>query len=177
MTEQPHGANRLGYWIPAIVVGIMISGFSTHYFSDEHTRRILIPALHWLFPSATPRMLHLMHLGIRKLAHIVEFGAFSVTVFRSVRAGRSGWRWNWALTTLVVAVAYASLDEWHQSFVPLRQATPRDVAIDTFGALLAQGMVWWYATRKWPLVGLPQTQAGLEGLQSRETGKPYVFED
>jgi len=38
-------------------------------------------------------------------------------------------------------------------------------------------MVWWYATRKWPLVGLPQTQAGLEGLQSREPGKPYVFED
>ena len=170
MAEQPHGANRLRYWIPAIVVGIMISGFSTHYFNDEHTSRILIPALHWLFPSATPRMLHLMHLGIRKLAHIVEFGAFSVTVFRGVRAGRSGWRWNWALITLVVAVAYASLDEWHQSFVPLRQATPRDVAIDTFGALLAQGMVWWYATRKWPPTGLPQIQARPEGLQSRETG-------
>jgi VanZ family protein len=149
---------------------MMISGFSTHYFSDEHTSRIIIPALHWLFPSARPRMLHLMHLGIRKLAHIVEFGAFSVTVFRGVRAGRSGWRWSWALTTLVVAVAYASLDEWHQSFVPLRQATPRDVAIDTFGALLAQGMVWWYATRKWPFGGLPQIQARPEGLQSRETG-------
>jgi len=65
-----------------------------------------------------------MHVGIRKLAHVVEFAAFSVTVFRGVRAGRSGWRWSWALTTLVVAVAYASLDEWHQSFVPLRQATP-----------------------------------------------------
>src|SRR5947199_8588525 len=101
MTEQPHGANRLGYWIPAIVVGIMISGLSTHYFSDEHTSRILIPALHWLFPSATPRMLHLMHLGIRKLAHTVEFGAFSFTVLLCVRAGRIGWRGNSAVNALV----------------------------------------------------------------------------
>jgi VanZ family protein len=153
-----------------MVVGIMISSFSTHYFSDERTSQIIVPVLHWLFPSATPRMLHLMHVGIRKLAHVVEFGAFSVTVFRGVRAGRSGWRWSWALTTLVVAVGYASLDEWHQSFVQLRQATPRDVAIDTFGALLAQAMVWWYATRKWLLTGQPQIQAGAERLQSRETG-------
>src|SRR5437879_13484993 len=136
MAEQPHGANRLGYWIPAIVVGIMISGFSTHYFSDERTGRIIIPALHWLFPSARPRMLHLMHMGIRKLAHVVEFGAFSVVVFRGVRAGRSGWRWSWALTTLVVAAAYASLDESHQSFVPLPQAPQPAGAIGTVGAVV-----------------------------------------
>jgi len=34
--------------------------------------------------------------------------------------GRSGWRFHWALATLVIAVTYAGLDEWHQSFVPVR---------------------------------------------------------
>ena len=95
-----------------------------------------------------------MHVGIRKMAHVAEFAVFSATVFRGVRAGRTGWQVSWALVTLVIAAGYAGLDEWHQSFVPLRHATPRDVAIDTFGALLAQVLVWWYATRKWPFAAL-----------------------
>ena len=136
---------RIRYWIPAICVAILISLFSTHYFSGEKTARVIIPLLHWLFPAATPRMLRLMHVGIRKMAHVTEFGLFSVTVFHGIRGGRSGWRFRWALATLVIAVTYAGLDEWHQSFVPVRQASARDVAIDALGALLAQVLVWAYA--------------------------------
>ena len=136
---------RIRYWIPAICVAILISLFSTHYFSGEKTARVIIPLLHWLFPAATPRMLRLMHVGIRKMAHVTEFGLFSVTVFHGIRGGRSGWRFRWALATLVIAVTYAGLDEWHQSFVPVRQASTRDVAIDALGALLAQVLVWAYA--------------------------------
>lgn len=90
-------------------------------------------------------MLRVMHVAIRKLAHVTEFGIFSITVFRGIRAGRSGWRFSWALATLAIAVAYAGMDEWHQSFVPLREARARDVAIDALGALLAQVLVWGYA--------------------------------
>ena len=126
----------------------MISLFSTHYFSGEETSRLIVPILHCLFPWASPHTLRLMHIGIRKLAHITEFGLFSITVFHGIRAGRSGWRFKWALATLVIAVAYASLDEWHQSFVPLREPRVRDVAIDAFGALLAQTFVWFYANWK-----------------------------
>ena len=97
------------------------------------------------FSRAQTHMLRLMHIGIRKLAHITEFGVFSITVFHGIRAGRSGWSLKWALATLLIAVAYASLDEWHQSFVPLREPRLRDVAIDTFGALSAQTLVWFYA--------------------------------
>jgi VanZ family protein len=49
----------------------------------------------------------------------------------------------------MIAVAYAGLDEWHQSFVPLRAARVRDVVIDATGALLAQVLVWAYAKCKW----------------------------
>lgn len=146
MSDRPRGFRQLSYWLPAILVAVLISVFSTHYFSAERTGRIITPTLHWLFPWASPHTLHVMHVLIRKIAHVAEFGIFSITIFRGVRAGRSGWRASWAFATLVIAIAYASLDEWHQSFVPLREARARDVAIDVLGALLAQSLVWFYAT-------------------------------
>jgi VanZ family protein len=136
---------RLKYWIPAICVAVVISVFSTHYFSSQQTARVIIPFLHRLFPWAGFRTLGRMHTLIRKLAHAVEFGVFSISVFRGVRAERSGWKLQWALLTLVIAAGYAGLDEWHQTFVPLREARFRDVLIDSFGALLAQVFVWFYA--------------------------------
>jgi len=138
-------SSRLKYWIPALCVAALISAFSTHYFSGEQTARISIPVLHWLFPFANSHTLHLMHVGIRKLAHVTEFGVLSVSVFHGVRAERHGWKIQWAVITLVIAVSYAGLDEWHQSFVPLREARFRDVLIDSIGALLAQVFVWGYA--------------------------------
>jgi VanZ family protein len=138
------------YWVPAILVGIVISGFSTHYFSSEETSRVINPFLRWLFPHAMPRTFHVLHTGIRKFAHLMEFGVFSVSVFHGIRGPRHGWRWSWAVVTLLVAVAYAALDEWHQSFVPLREPRLRDVAIDSFGAVLAQTLVWVYSRLKKP---------------------------
>jgi len=143
-----NAAMRIRYWLPAIFVAALISLFSTRYFSDQQTARVIVPILRRLFPYAAAHSIHLMHIAIRKLAHVTEFGVFSITVFHGVRGERGGWRWDWALTTLVIAVAYAGLDEWHQSFVPLRHASARDVAIDACGALLAQGLVWVYAMRR-----------------------------
>jgi len=137
--------HRLKYWIPAICVAIVISVFSTHYFSSAQTARVLVPILHWLFPAFSAHTLNRIHTAIRKLAHVVEFGALSIAVFRGVRAERSGWKFQWAVLTLLIAAAYAGLDEWHQSFVPLREPRVRDVLIDTTGALLAQILVWIYA--------------------------------
>jgi len=137
--------NRLKYWMPAICVAVLISTFSTHYFSSAETARFLIPLLRRLLPAASPHTLSLIHTGIRKLAHITEFGVLSIAVFHGVRGERFGWRWQWALITLIIAVSYAGLDEWHQSFVPVREARFRDVLIDSLGALLAQVLVWIYA--------------------------------
>jgi VanZ family protein len=86
-----------------------------------------------------------MHTAIRKLAHVTEFAGFSIAVFHGVRGERYGWHWQWALMTLLIAVSYSGLDEWHQSFVPMRDARVRDVLIDSAGALLAQVFVWGYA--------------------------------
>jgi len=138
-------STRLKFWLPAILIAILISVFSTEYFSGENTARVIFPVLRWLFPSASRHTLHLLHFLIRKMAHVTEFAAFSIAVFHGVRGERRGWRVDWALWTLIIAVAYAGLDEWHQSYVPLREPSIRDVLIDGIGALLAQVAVWVYA--------------------------------
>jgi len=138
---------RLKYWVPAILIAILVSFFSTEYFSGENTARVIFPVLRWLFPSASRHSLHLMHFFIRKLAHVTEFAALSIAVFHGVRGPRSGWRIDWALWTLVIAVLYAGLDEFHQSFVPYREPRVRDVMIDGLGAVVAQVAVWIYAQR------------------------------
>jgi VanZ family protein len=61
--------------------------------------------------------------------------------------------WWWALSgrigakralvpALAIAVAYAMTDEWHQTFVHGRTGTPRDVAIDSAGALTATWLIY-----------------------------------
>lgn len=132
---------RLKSWIPAICVAALISTFSTHYFIGEETARVIIPILHHLFPFATPRELRWMYIGIRKLAHVTEFGVFSIAVFHGIRGPRAGWNWKWALVTLMIVVSYAGLDEWLQPFVALRKPRGRDVLIDLAGAILAQVFV------------------------------------
>jgi VanZ family protein len=71
---------------------------------------------------------------LRKLAHIVEYFVLTTLLVRALHRS--------AVTAaipgaMVLALAYAVSDEWHQSFVPGRTATPRDVAIDGIGIALA----------------------------------------
>jgi VanZ family protein len=155
--------SQLKYWLPAICVAFLISLFSTHYFSSEQTARVIYPLLRWLLPSATPRTLHVLHIGIRKLAHVIEFGIFSITVFHGIRRGRAGWQLNWAVLTLLIAVTYAGIDEWHQSIVPLRASRPRDVAIDACGALLAQILVWVFANWRQHYTNLTKQNSAAAG--------------
>jgi VanZ family protein len=47
----------------------------------------------------------------------------------------------------------ASLDEWHQSFIPSRTGTPRDVALDTCAGIAAQVLIFFWLKRKRRVVG------------------------
>ena len=47
------------------------------------------------------------------------------------------------LLTLALVMLYAASDEFHQRFVPSRDASAVDVMIDTGGAVLALFLVWW----------------------------------
>jgi VanZ family protein len=127
-----------------------MSLFSTSAFTSDNTSHFIIPFLRWLMPHASQDTLELLHHYIRKCAHFTEYLLLSLLVLRGFRAGRTtGPNWKWALWSVLVIVAYASFDEFHQSFVPGRTALVSDVMIDSTGGIVAQVVAWvWMARRK-----------------------------
>jgi len=125
-------------WWPAIIWAIAISGFSTGAFTSDNTSRIIVPVLHWLLPHVSPATLYELHHLIRKCAHLTEYFILSLLIVRGIRGGRPGARLTWSLAAIAAVACYASLDEFHQSFVPGRTAAVTDVLIDTTGGIAAQ---------------------------------------
>ncbi len=89
-------------------------------------------------PHAATATLFEIHHVIRKCGHFVEYFILSLLVLRGIRAGRRDARILWALATIAIVACYASLDEFHQMFVPGRTPAVTDVLLDTIGAICAQ---------------------------------------
>jgi len=139
---------RVKNWLPAIAWACVISWLSTDTFSSEHTSTIIIPVLHRLIPQASAETLELIHAIIRKTAHLTEYFIFSILLMRGLRGQERGWKLRWAIWAVVIAAGYASLDEFHQSFVPSRTPSPWDALLDTAGASVAQSVLWlWHLSR------------------------------
>jgi VanZ family protein len=133
---------RVSPWVPAVSWAILISLASTDAFSAGHTSAIIIPALHWLLPFASVETLDRVHFLIRKCAHFSEYFVFSLFLMRGMRGKNDGWKFRWAIWAFFLAAGYSALDEYHQSFVPSRTASPWDSMIDTTGAAAAQFILW-----------------------------------
>ena len=137
--------NRLKRWLPAILWAILISEASTDTFSESHTSSVILPLLHWLFPGAGPETLEFMQFLIRKSAHFTESFVFSLLLFRALKEKDQPWRLRWAIWALAIAAGYSALDEFHQSFVPSRTASPWDSLLDSTGAAVAQAVLGLWA--------------------------------
>jgi VanZ family protein len=115
----------------------VIFGASTGLGAPSNTSHFFRPLLHWLFPSLTEEQFDLIHHGVRKTAHFVEYAILGVMVWRAVRfdpafASYSPRRQFWFV--LLCCMLYASTDEFHQKFVATRQPAVQDVLLDTSGA-------------------------------------------
>jgi VanZ family protein len=145
---------RLKAWLPAIVWAAVISGLSTDTFSAEHTSIVIVPILRWLFPHANAAMIETMHTLVRKSAHFTEYFVFSILLVWGLRGPERGWKLRWAIWAILIAAGYAAFDEFHQSFVPSRTASPWDALLDTVGASAGQIVLWmiwktrWFVTRE-----------------------------
>lgn len=118
-----------------------IASFSTDIFSAEHTRGILWRIVHLLGGSITEELFAILHFFVRKAAHFTVYGILSGFAFYAWRAtlpARQRWTFRWSALALLLTLVAASLDEFHQSFVPSRTSSPRDVALDLIGALCFQ---------------------------------------
>lgn len=73
---------------------------------------------------------------LKKSAHVFSFGFLYFLLFRAFQkttqlSGNTVW-----VVPLLVTVLYAAFDEIHQSFVPGRHGTFRDIGFDTLGCCL-----------------------------------------
>jgi VanZ family protein len=136
-------------WIAAILWLIVIAIESTAYLSAHNTSRILFPILHFIFGMDWVRF-EFWHFYIRKGGHVVGYGILSFLLFRAWRAtlpslDRAGWMLRWSAIAVLGTAIVASLDEWHQSFIPSRTGRWQDVVLDTCAGIAAQILIflWW----------------------------------
>jgi VanZ family protein len=141
---NPHQKNVLKTWIAAILWLIVISVESSSLGAATNTGRILFPVLHFLF-GISPERFEPIHFFIRKGGHVFGYGLLSILLFRAWRETlpvlNSRWIIRWANLAVLGTLLVASLDEWHQSFNPLRTGTPKDVVLDTCAGIVAQILI------------------------------------
>jgi VanZ family protein len=136
-------------WIAAILWLIVIAIESTALLSAHNTSRILYPVLHFLFGMDWDRF-EIWHFYIRKSGHVVGYAILSVLLFRAWRAtlpamSNTKWTPRWATIAILGTALVASLDEWHQSFIPSRTGRWQDVVLDTCAGIGVQALIflWW----------------------------------
>jgi VanZ family protein len=141
--------NVLKAWIAAILWLIVIAIESSALLSASNTSRILYPLLHFLLGLDWPRF-HEWHFYIRKGGHVIGYAILSILLFRAWRAtlpalDNANWTMRWATIAILGTALVASLDEWHQSFIPSRTGAVRDVVLDTCAGIGAQVLIflWW----------------------------------
>jgi len=138
------------YWMPAILWMALIFLGSTDILSAEHTSRFLVPFLRWIDPQISLAALNMIQVLIRKLGHLTEYAILAALLWPAFGRGIT-WHLKMSILFLVAWVAcaiFAASDEFHQSFVPSRTASPSDVMIDICGALVGLAICWAFARRK-----------------------------
>jgi VanZ family protein len=139
-------------WLAALLWIGLIAIESTDTFSAEHTSRFLYPLLHFLMNLDLARF-QVWHHYIRKCGHFVGYFSLSFFLFRAWRATlrlpwTSRWALRWAAIAFFMSALVASLDEWHQTFIPSRTGAVSDVMLDSIAALTAQVLIFLYLTWK-----------------------------
>lgn len=108
---------RTKAWLPVVLWMLVIFTFSS-------------------LPTTPSTQIFWQDFIIKKSAHIIEYFALTLLLYRAIRfEGLTVPRI--LLVTFAISVVYAISDEFHQSFTPGRQATLRDVVIDTVGVSIA----------------------------------------
>src|SRR5437667_4506739 len=150
----------LRYWLPVLIwLGVIFVG-STDLMSAEHTSRIIGPLLRWFNPDISPTTVAQIQFFVRKAAHLTEYAILAALFWRALRRGT---RWQLKvsilrlrsgqvlfLTVMLACGLFAAIDEFHQSFVPSRTASPVDVMIDIAGAFVGLAICLAFAKRKNP---------------------------
>jgi len=135
--------NLLRAWWPAAVWIGLIALESTDSFSAQNTGTMLYSLLTHLFGALDFRTFSVFHHYLRKTGHFVGYGMLSVLLLRGWRAtfGHTmaflfrPFLFRATLLSWLGTVFVATMDEWHQSYIPSRTGTWRDVVLDSAAGL------------------------------------------
>jgi VanZ family protein len=133
-------------WIPALLwIGLIVVE-SIDLLSPKHTGHYLALVLTtFRIHLAQQKILHL-NLMLRKFGHFVGYGILSWFLFRAwratLRAVSSAWMFRWAALAVLSTALVASADEWHQTTLPSRHGSIKDVLLDSSGAIVAQCLLF-----------------------------------
>ena len=143
-----HQRKILKAWIAAVLWLIVIAIESSAYLSSHNTSRILYPILHFLLG------IDYAHFGpwhhfLRKTGHVIGYALLSFFLFRAWRETlpspqQRGWTWRWSAIAVLGTAIVASLDEWHQTFLPSRTGRWQDVVLDSSAAIAAQLLLYFF---------------------------------
>ena len=139
----------LKYWLPVLIWLCVIFVGSTDVLSAEQTSRFVEPFLRWLKPDISSETLAQIHFFARKLGHIFEYALLAIFLWRALRSG-ANLRVKISILVIVVwfvCAIFAATDEFHQSFIPSRTASPNDVVIDIFGVVIGLTICMMFALR------------------------------
>ena len=87
--------SRTRFTVAALWLAIVML-MGTSYFAAQKTAMFILPVLKFLAPHASIRQLNVMHLGMRKVAHVTEYGILAVLLgsrrWSSALGARRAWR-------------------------------------------------------------------------------------
>jgi VanZ family protein len=133
----------LSAWLPVLLGILMIVVESTEWLGSDHTSSPLRLLYQAIFGRVSNAQWETIHHYIRKSGHFIGYGLIGLAWLRAwwMSLPRSQFVPD-ALLALVGTALIASADEFHQSFLPNRTASPLDVLIDCLGAVTLQLMVY-----------------------------------
>ena len=130
-------------WLPVLVWMIFIFIGSTDLLSAAHTSRFIGPFIRWFAPDVSEATIASIQVVVRKLAHLTEYAILAALLYRGLRFyGERSFG-----AAFIIAALYAAFDEFHQSFVASRTASPWDVMIDCIGAMIGLGLCVFFRRR------------------------------
>jgi VanZ family protein len=127
----------LALWLPPLAWTLVIHWLSSSAWGADETGSILTPLLTAALPRATPSEINMLHMLIRKGAHVGEFAVLAALWFRALVCG-AGLRPVSAVRIAVgLTVGWAVVDEAYQATVDNRTGSLVDVGIDAIGAVVS----------------------------------------
>ncbi len=146
---SPASSSLLRAWWPAFVWVGLIAIESSDLLSSDHTAGLLYRIVRVFYADVNLYDVLIFNLYLRKTGHVIGYGILSLLLLRGWRRTLAQARVSFGRATVGVVnlgrtallawlgtVLVASLDEWHQSYIPSRTGTWHDVVLDSTSGLV-----------------------------------------